>query len=450
MRLPIVCAGLLLLLAHMSAAAQAKNVILMIADGWSDNNVVATDDWQGAQQCYERFPVHVFMSTYSWSTVQADATGTGYDPRRAWRDFKYPLIRPTDSAAAATALSTGVKTYDGGLNIDPVTLAPLVTVCELAEREGRSTGVITTVPFCHATPAGFIAHDLKRGNYAQIAAEMIDSSDVDVVMGAGHPFFDGNGQPVTAPRFDDVGGEKMWKRLVAGTAGGAVPFTLIETRAEFQALASGATPPRICGIAPAYSTANQERLPAESANEPQPPYSVPRNATVPTLAEMTRGALNVLDNNPRGFFLMIEGGAVDWANHDNQQGRMIEEMIDFGEAVQAVLDWVAANSSWEETLLIVTGDHECGYLWGPDAGGKNFSPLVDHGKGNVPGMKYYSGNHSNELIPLYASGAGSAELGHRATNHDPVRGAYLDNTDVGKLMKEQFGAVAATSGNERK
>ena len=89
---------------------------------------------------------------------------------------------------------------------------------------------------------------------------------------------------------------------------------------------------------------------------------------MPTLTEMSLAALNVLDNDPDGLYLMIEGGAVDWAAHANQSGRMIEEAIEFERAVEAVLDWVQTNSNWGETLLIVTGDHETGYLTGPDSG----------------------------------------------------------------------------------
>ena len=92
---------------------------------------------------------------------------------------------------------------------------------------------------------------------------------------------------------------------------------------------------------------------------------MPLNTTVPGLATMTEGALNVLDNDEQGFFLMVEGGAIDWAAHANQTGRTIEEEIDFNKAVDAVIYWVQRNSNWSETVLIVTGDHETGTLYGP-------------------------------------------------------------------------------------
>ncbi len=106
------------------------------------------------------------------------------------------------------------------------------------------------------------------------------------------------------------------------------------------------------------------------------PFVVPLIDTVPTLEEMTKAALNILDDDPDGLFLMIEGGAVDWASHANQSGRMIEEHIDFDNSVQAVVDWVQKNSNWGETLLIVTSDHETGYLTGPGSD-PSWMPLIN-------------------------------------------------------------------------
>jgi len=79
---------------------------------------------------------------------------------------------------------------------------------------------------------------------------------------------------------------------------------------------------------------------------------------------MSIGALNVLNQDPDGFFLMIEGGAVDWMGHANDMPRYIEDQVAFNLAVASVIDWVEENSSWDETLLIVTSDHECGGIWG--------------------------------------------------------------------------------------
>lgn len=419
-------------------APRAKNVIVMISDGWGYNHIAATDYYVAGKlraQPYERFGVRTAMSTYSFYGA--------YDPLQAWGLFDYVRSGATDSAAAATAMSTGVKTYDAAIGVD-VNGAPLLHVAEAAEGLGKATGVVTTVEWSHATPAGFVAHNPSRNDYAGIGAEMIADSATDVIMGAGHPFFDDDGvEQAAAISYKYVGGEATWNALVAGTAGGdadgdgdADPFTLIQTRDEFRALAAAEeTPARVCGTAQVYSTLQQSR----SGDDMADPFVVPLTSSVPTLAEMTTGALNVLDNDDDGFLLMVEGGAVDWAGHDNQPGRVIEEQIDFNDAVRAVSTWVRKNSSWGETLLIVTGDHETGYLWGPGSGpavdGQGvWLPIVNNGAGVLPGMQFNSGDHTNSLIPLFARGAASRELRAAATGSDPVRGAYLDNTDIAKTI----------------
>ena len=202
---------------------------------------------------------------------------------------------------------------------------------------------------------------------------MINDSATDVVMGAGHPLYDNNGTPLAAPgTYKYVGGTATWDALVNGTAGGdadgdgdADPWTLIQSKSQFERLAcADKTPARVCGTARSATTLQQSR----AGDAMAAPYTVPMNANVPDLATMTKGALNVLDANRKGFFLMVEGGAVDWASHGNQPGRTIEEQVDFNEAVAAVDRWVRRNSDWGETLVIVTGDHETGYLWGPGSG----------------------------------------------------------------------------------
>jgi len=426
-------------LPHATRAAALKNVIVMISDGCGDNQIRATDLYWGTSQAYESFPVRVHMCNYSWTTLQGDPTG--YDAAQAWTDFNYMLLRPTDSASAATAMSTGVKNRDNELDVDPIDRHRLFTVTERAKQLGKSTGVITTVPWSHATPAGFCAHNVSRNNYAQIAVEMLDSCNLDVIMGAGHPDYDDNHHLTSVHNYNYVGGQDKWNQLVNGTT--PLGWTLIQTRAEFQALQTGPTPARVCGTFQCATTSQEVRTPAEAANSPVAPYTVPFN-DVPSLAEMSRGAINVLDENPNGFFLMIEGGAIDWTGHANQQGRLIEEETDFNQAVDAVIAWVEANSNWNETLLIVTGDHECGYLWGPGSGAPaTFNAPVDHGPGNLPGLWYYSGNHSNQVIPFFAKGEGSQWFSQYATHTDPVRGSYVDNTDVAHVVFGYYDHILA-------
>jgi alkaline phosphatase len=151
---------------------------------------------------------------------------------------------------------------------------------------------------------------------------------------------------------------------------------------------------------------------------------------------MSLGAIRTLNQNPEGFYLMIEGGAVDWANHNNCLARMIEEEIDFNNTVQAVIDWVEKNSNWDETLLTVTADHETGYLWGNKG---YFAPLAFYGEGTLPGYAYNSKGHTNSLVPLYAIGAGSDVFKKLIVGTDLVRGNYVDNTDIFRVMHTALG-----------
>ena len=412
-----------------------QNVIVMISDGCGYHHVDAASYYQYGKtgmQVYEHFPTRLAMSTYMYNG--------GYDPASAWENFNYVENGATDSAAAATSMSTGKKTYAGAIGVD-IAEEPIDHIIEIFENLGKSTGVVTSVEWSHATPAGFVAHKLSRNNYKQIAQEMIYESAVDVIMGCGHPWYDADGNRIDSPNtFKYVGGETTWDNLVAGTAGGDAdgdgvddPWTLIQTRAEFIALASGATPDRVAGVVQVYKTLQQGR----EGDGYAAPYDVAQNESVPTLEEMTRGALNVLDNDPDGFFLMVEGGAVDRAGHDNQSGRVIEEEIDFNRSVEAVVQWVKKNSNWGETLVIVTGDHETGYLTGPGSN-PDWNPLVNNGAAMLPDMEWHSGSHTNQLIPFYAKGRGADLFKKKADESDPVRGPYLDNVEIAEVLFDLF------------
>jgi alkaline phosphatase len=412
-----------------------KNVILLISDGCGYNQVEAANLYEYGKtgaQVYEKFSVQLGMSTYM--------DGGSYDGELAWADFDYVKSGATDSAAAATTMSTGVKTYSGAIGVD-IDEVPLYHALDLAEDQGKATGVVTSVEWTHATPAGFVAHNISRNNYAEIGQEMIYDSRVDVIMGCGHPWYDADGnRKGTANTFKYVGGEDTWNDLVAGDAGGDAdgdgiddPWLLVQERDMFRALMVGPTPKRVVGVAQVYQTLQQGR----SGNDTADPYFVPLIESVPTLEEMTRAALNILDDDEDGFFLMIEGGAVDWASHANQSGRVIEEEIDFNKSVEAVVEWVQENSKWGETLVIVTGDHETGYLTGPGSD-PTWEFLVNNGAGVLPGMEWHSDSHTNSLIPFYAKGSCAELFGKKVVGTDPVRGDYIDNTDIGKLLAKMF------------
>lgn len=432
-----------------SGGRMVRNIIVMVGDGMGYNQVYATgmyDKGTTGSQAFEKFPVRLSMSTYP--------VGGSYDPAAAWSRYNYVATSTiTDSAPAATAMSTGFKSYDGAIGMIGESAAYAVPgkhVTQWCEENGMATGVVTTVPVSHATPGGFVAHNVSRNNYADIAKEMLGVSAVDVIMGAGHPEFDDNNRSTTSTDYNSVGWVSTWNGLKAGTLAVADAdhngqaddrWTLIESKAQFEDLATTTTPPkRVCGIAQVRQTLQFFRYDPARGNSlstyaEDAPYQVPLNAGVPTLATMTKGALNVLGRNPGGFFLMVEGGAIDWCGHNYQKGRLIEEGSDFFRAIDAVIAWVNAKSSWDATMLVVTADHETGFLWGPGSN-PSFAPLVNNGKGKMPGMQYGSNWHTNALVPFYMKGpAPLADVFlNRIDGEDSRRGKYIDNTDLGQVL----------------
>ncbi len=212
----------------------AKNVILMIADGSGNNTWLATSMYQGkvGQQIYDRPGwLRLACSTYPLN-LSSKPTGSPeqlptlvYDPARAWDEtvapsklgkfagYAYLKRGYTDSAAAATALATGRKTYNNAINWSNDNQPMLgQTIAEIAKAHGKSVGVITTVQWCDATPAGLGgAHNVTRNNHAEITNEMLGAAWLDVIMGAGHPEFDDGGAPIADAKkikYQDVGGEE--------------------------------------------------------------------------------------------------------------------------------------------------------------------------------------------------------------------------------------------------
>ncbi len=419
-----------------------KNVILLIADGGGANHIMATDyftNGQAGTQVYEDFPARYYVSTYSTGKIEAeDDARYIYDPATIWSSFEELKNRATDSAAAATAMATGTKTNNGAIGVDP-NLKELRNISEDFEELGKSTGVVTSVELSHATPASFVAHHPDRRAYLEIANQMIRESATDVIMGTGNPNYNDNGEQRSTSGDDDyafVGGRETWESLGAGSLGNDADgdgdidkWRLIQTKEEFTALQTGAVPSRVIGVPQVFSSLQYNRGGDVNAE----PFVVPMIETVPSLAVMTRGAINVLDNDQDGFFLMIEGGAVDWASSGNVSGRMIEEETDFNQAAAAVCDWVETNSSWSETLVIVTSDHETGYLTGTPG---VYDEVINNGKGKLPTMTWNSDSHTNQLVPVFAKGPGADLFQKYAIGSDPVRGAYINNTDIPKLIRE--------------
>jgi len=435
----------------VAEAAPAKNVILFISDGASWGTWDMASYWEYGQkgmQPYDSFPVKLGMTTYPLNTAATptfnDTPMVSYDPAKAWditpisgsnyfAGYDYIKKNYTDSAAAGTALATGQKTYNNAINWSNQG-RPLRYVTQDAKALGKATGVISSVPFTHATPAVFGAQNISRNNYGAISEMMINNPDLDLIMGAGHPWYDNNNQPRAMPSYNYMSAT-AWHTLNSASS----PRAFYQIKADFEALASGTL--RITGPAifiPQVNATLQYNRTGVHGTDPNNPSGVAFNPNVPSLKMMTEGALNYLSQDPDGFFVMIEGGAVDWAAHANDTARIIEEQMDFNASIKAAVQWVETHSSWDETLMIVLTDHGNGMPMGPNSHLNAFEPIENRGQGVLPGVRWHYGTHTNENTLFFAKGAGAELFYDRVRGMDPgLRdilgfndGRYIDNTDV--------------------
>jgi len=436
-------------------------VILLVCDGWGDMHIQATNQYTGAVPDYQTSPAwtQLWMSTFP--------TGGAYDAARTWSELLFPLEGTTDSAASMTAMTRGIKTSNGRIGVDAAGLSPLAGIVELARAHGLAVGVVTTVPISHATPGAFAAHNLSRANTFAIADELFFADPNTTGTLVVDPRYDGGFGPRVAPPEVIIGGRSpaylataAHDRLVteSGLPGKHVLVDGVAGRDGGNDLLWAAFDPSCRRLAGLFDYV------ALSAAAPDGGYRL----ETPALAQSTTAALTVLQRNPAGFVLMVEGGAVDWAGHANDMDWMVGELRDFNQAVARVVDWVdsfANASRWSNTLVLVTGDHETGYLTrgaavfpdqelAPDAVTDDTLPLekVDLASGqraswvdSAPAndmidagetvyWSWHTSGHSNVLIPLFARGVGAELLTLLATESDSVRGPYVDNTVLFPVM----------------
>lgn len=455
--------------AAVAQDAQAKNVILLITDGAGVQTWDAASFYEyGAlgKQAYDAFDVKVYANTIPLNsatepTMSEEAEVT-FDPAQLFASepsdavfegglrnypsylsgYEFAQNDYTDSAAAGTALASGHKTYNNAINWSNMN-EPLTHIGEMAVASGRALGVVSTVQWTHATPAAFLAHNVSRNDNSALAQEIIESGLASVVMGAGHPGFNAAGEAVepgeNAYRY--VGGQDLWNSIVAGETA----YRLIETKEDFEALAAGelevGADEKILGTFQNSATTQFNRPGVGAGNFLE---------NQPSLTTMAEGALNIISKDEDGFFLMVEAGAVDWAAHANNLPRIVEEQVEFNHMVTAVTEWVEANSSWDETLVIVTTDHGNGLLQGPDAATAAYSPVVNQGAGALPLVSWNSDTHTRELIPVFAKGPGAdffLEVAQPAEGLAVVGAAaasqvYVDNTDVFRASANAMGLAA--------
>ena len=402
-------------------------------------------------------PTLVYTSARFWDTtpVAGNSTISGYTAYPAgFQGYEWSRLAHPDSGNTASSIANGIKSYNNAINVDgagnPQTT--LTDIIDIAATRGKMTGVVSTVQFGDATPSALGgAHNITRGNREQITNEMFSSGKLDVIGGTANPDFDNNAQP-RAPVYAPVGyfGPVLWNDLKNNTNLSALngqSWKLLQTKASIDALATGQVKPpkKLAMILKADTSSNFNRT-LVGAPTAYVPFTQPFNTDVPTLKNLTLAALNTVGQSGRGFYLMTEAGAVDRAEHGNNTGRMIEEQIESNTTVQAIIDWVNRTdtaATWNDTLLIVTADHDH-LLYGPDGATVPFQPLVDNGPGVVPGNRWFGPNHGTGLVPLYAYGKGAAQIVAAATKTDAYTdaqgrkfgyGKYLDQTELGEILK---------------
>ena len=326
---------------------QPKNIILMIGDGMGVAQIYAGLTANHGHLNLEQFPV------------------VGFHKNQASNSFV------TDSAAGATALSCGVKTYNGAIGVGPDG-EPLPTILEIAEEKGLATGMVATCSITHATPASFIAHQASRSLDEDIAMDFL-ATDIDVFIGGGRKFF--------ANRADGV---NLIDSLEVRN------YQIANSIQEVQQIKSG-------------------KLAAFLADEQQSRFSEGRGDE---LVRSTEVALNLLKTNKKGMFLMIEGSQIDWGGHSNNTQYIVEEMMDFDNAIGKALEFAKADGN---TLVIITADHETGGF------------TINKGStetGMVEG-KFTTGSHTGVMIPVFAYGPGS----------EAFAGIYENNEIFHKMLK---------------
>ena len=446
----------LLVVCLLSSSLFAKtNVILMIVDGGGEGAYRMGSQYMTGEDrgMFYMNPangwVELGCTTYSLSgvieqLVVAEDGSTSkttmysrdgaYNPATHWKTFDKHFANPTDSAASATALNTGVKTKNGRLCVDKDGKS-LETIAEFAAQRGFAAGAITNVMPSHATPAAVAAHSLSRGAGIELFKQMVEGDTLSVIIGAVHPWFDRNGQKLDKPKFNEYGpSEELWSELLKGNAPNG--WTYIEKREDFQKFANdpASAPDKLLGIAQVAMTFQSSR----SHKYPE------RLDNIPTMKEACMAGINTLAKNDKGFYLMIESGAVDWISEPQ---RICEEMVEFNDAVKAICDWVEKNSSWEETTLILTADHETHAVFGPEADKPEtlFQAPIGQGKGNVPQVKCWQNNHTNAPVPLFVKGAGAKKLEKSVRVTDETfgkiwgfDGRIIDNTDIAPAARELF------------
>ena len=341
-----VCAGLGSLLLPSVAQAQAsesfarkkaKNIIYMVSDGMSIGTLVMAD----------LYSKRILGRSSAWFALYEQKLAV-----KASMDMQSASSVVTDSSAASSSWGCGHRIINGMINIG-VNGEEYTPILQKFKKAGKKVGCVTTVPITHATPAGFCTNSKQRGAQPKIAENYLDLR-FDVMMGGGDNYFSGE------KRKDK---QDMYAKYVEKG------FTVVKNVTQMNA-----APKNI----PLLGVFDSNALPYTIDEN-----NTTKNAAIPTLAQMTKKAIDMMADHKQGFVLQVEGGKVDWAAHGNDIGALLFDQLAFDDAIQVAIDFAKKDGN---TLVVVTSDHG------------NANPGLIYGKEcnqNFDNLAYF--HHSNDF-----------------------------------------------------
>lgn len=309
--------SILFLALTISAQNKAKYVFYFIGDGMGVNQVNAAETYLGALEGRIGIKELCFPSFTYGGLVNTQSGTNGV----------------TDSAAGGTALATGCKSHNGSLGVLTDKVTPVTSIAKWAQNAGAAVGVTTSVSIDHATPAAFYAHVGGRGESYKIGQQLIESQ---------FDFFAGS--DFLSPKNPIEGGADLYTQAQQGG------YTIAKGYANYQKLAKKSDKMIL------FQTDAANKKSHKSI-----PYALDRTKNDLSLSDITRAAINFLTKKQKeknGFFLMVEGGKIDWACHANDAATFINELIDMDNAVKVAYEFYQQHP--DETLIVITADHETG------------------------------------------------------------------------------------------
>lgn len=307
-----------LLFVSLGFAQQAKYVFYFIGDGMGVNQVQGTELYRGELEGKIGI-TPIWFTQFPYATTATTFSATN---------------GVTDSAAAGTALASGNKTKNGTIGMKQDQQTDVNSVAVWAKNKGCRVGVTTSVSVDHATPAAFYAHDPSRGSYYKIGTDLYK---------AGFDFYAGSDFLDPTNKEDKSGTSENLYSLAEKNG-----YTIARGYKDYL---------KKCKKADKMILFQTEK--ASEADRTAIPYAIDRTKNNLTLADITRSAINFLSKDlSKGFFLMVEGGKIDWACHSNDAATVFHEVVDMDEAVKVAYEFYSQHP--DETLIVVTADHETG------------------------------------------------------------------------------------------